>query len=525
MITGSMLIGSNEVTGQSAMVYGINPANGEKLEPGYAGGTQENVDLACALAVDAFDTFRNLPLEKRASFMESVADEIMALGDELVERVMAETGLPQMRVVGERGRTVGQLRLFAQVVRDGLWQGARIDTAMPDREPLPRLDHRMRYVPLGPVAVFGASNFPLAFSVAGGDTTSAFAAGCPVIVKAHSSHPGTSELVGRAVQKAVKDCELPEGVFSMLFGSGREVGSALVKHPAVKAVGFTGSQGGGTALMNLAAARPEPIPVYAEMSSINPVYLLPTALDTKPEAIAEGLVASMLMGAGQFCTSPGLVFGVKGEGLDRFVAKLAEAMPGQGAQTMLSPVIHGSYVEGVAAMESKDAVSTIARSQDGDGPHTCCAALFRISADGFINDHSLREEVFGSCSLVVECDSFEQMIEATRGLEGQLTASVHATENEDVTQVMTLMSLLELKAGRLIWNGFGTGVEVCQSMVHGGPYPATSDSRTTSVGTAAIDRFLRPVCYQNMPDQFLPDAVKVENPQQIVRMNDGKVTV
>lgn len=523
-ISGTMLLGARQVSGTQEPIQAINPATGDKLEPVFGGGTQADVNEACEKAAGAFAAFRNLSNEQRAAFMDSCADNIMALGEELVRRVMDETGLPEARVIGERGRTVGQLRMFGQLLRDGDYQRARIDTALPEREPLPRLDHRLRYIPLGPVAVFGASNFPLAFSVAGGDTASAFAAGCPVIVKAHSSHPGTSELVGRAIQRAVAEHELDEGVFSLLFGSGREVGSALVSHPAVKAVGFTGSEAGGTALMRLAAARPIPIPVYAEMSSINPVFLLPDALDKKGEEIGSALVSSMMMGAGQFCTSPGLIIGVSGPGFDRFVGSARASIEAAAPQTMLSPHIHTAYEQGVSEFASMSELSELARGEAQKTSYECRAALFEVNARDFLANAALRDEVFGSCSLLVRCESADQMFEALDSLRGQLTGSIHATDDEDTALVKRLIEALELKVGRVIWNGFGTGVEVCHAMVHGGPFPATSDGRSTSVGTAAIERFMRPVCYQNIPDRYLPETLGEENALGIHRLVNGELS-
>jgi NADP-dependent aldehyde dehydrogenase len=377
-------------------------------------------------------------------------------------------------------------------------------------------------VPLGPVAVFGPSNFPLAFSVAGGDTASALAAGCPVVVKAHSAHPGTSELVGRALQKAVKACGLPEGVFSLLFGSGREIGQALVADPRIQAVGFTGSRTGGTALMTTAQARPQPIPVYAEMSSINPVFLLPEALKARGTAIAEGFVGSLTMGAGQFCTNPGLVIGVKGADLDGCLDAAGKAVEGSAAQTMLTPGTHQAYQEGVARLAGHAKVRDVARGQQGAGPHDCQAGLFAVSADDFLADETLqREEVFGACSLVVECTSPDDMRRIAGHLEGQLTATLQLDEG-DRDAAKALLPILERKAGRILANGWPTGVEVCHAMVHGGPYPATSDSRTTSVGSAAIHRFLRPVCYQALPEGLLPEALKHGNPLGVSRLVDGK---
>lgn len=503
-LTGQMLIGAARVAGTQSPLFAINPATGAQLEPAFNGGDELQVKKACTLAASAFLTFRQLPAAERADFLETCAQNILDLGDVLVERAMAETGLPRARIEGERARTVNQLRLFAGVVRDGRYQDVRIDPALPAREPLPRSDHRFRKLALGPVAVFCASNFPLAFSVAGGDTASALAAGCPVVVKAHSSHPGTSELVGRALQAAVARCGLPEGVFSLLLGSGRQVGAALVAHPAIKAVGFTGSQAGGTALMAIAARRREPIPVYAEMSSINPVFLLPEALAERAESIGEAHVASMLMGAGQFCTSPGLVIALQGEGLNRYLSRAAAVLASASAQTMLSPGIHAAYMEGVERVSGAAGVQLVARSQSAHGSCQCQGALYKVKAQDFVGNERLVEEVFGSLSLVVECETEAQMFEVLAQLEGQLTGSIHAAEGENTGLVQALIAALELKVGRIIWNGFGTGVEVCNAMVHGGPFPATSDSRTTSVGAAAIERFLRPVCYQNMPSQFLP---------------------
>ncbi|NIC08116.1 aldehyde dehydrogenase (NADP(+)), partial [Billgrantia bachuensis] len=336
-LEGKMLIGQEAVSGSSKPINGVNPATGETLEPTYVGGGKAEVERACELAEAAFVTYRETSLEKRAAFLETAASEIEAIGDALIERAMAETGLPRARLEGERGRTCGQLRLFAAVVRAGEWLDVRLDPALPERQPMPRADLRQRHIGLGPVAVFGASNFPLAFSVAGGDTASALAAGCPVIVKGHSAHPGTSELVGRAVQQAVDKSGLPEGVFSLLFGSGSEIGQALVSDPRIQAVGFTGSRGGGTALMKTAQSRPQPIPVYAEMSSINPVFLLPEALRARGAKIAEGFVASLNMGAGQFCTNPGLVIAVKSPELSAFVEAAGDAVKQSAAQTMLTP--------------------------------------------------------------------------------------------------------------------------------------------------------------------------------------------
>tara|TARA_R110000751_G_scaffold155395_2_gene260628 strand:- start:2167 stop:3741 length:1575 start_codon:yes stop_codon:yes gene_type:complete len=520
-LEGKLLIGQQAISGQQADIQAVNPATGEKLSPAYPGGSKAEVEQACALAEAAFDSYRETGLEARATFLETIAAEIEGIGDELVERAMAETGLPRPRIEGERGRTCGQLRLFASVVRAGEWLDVRIDPAMPDREPLPRADLRQRHIGLGPVAVFGASNFPLAFSVAGGDTASALAAGCPVVVKGHSAHPGTSELVGRAIQRAVAACKLPEGVFSLLFGSGKEIGQALVADPRIQAVGFTGSRSGGTALMATAQARPQPIPVYAEMSSINPVFLLPEALKARGKAIAEGFVGSLNMGAGQFCTNPGLVIAVEGPELDAFVAAAGEAVKGSAGQTMLTPGIHDAYQQGVGRLASHAKVTEVARGQAGETAHPCQAGLFVTQAEAFLSDPALQEEVFGSTSLVIACADAQEVARVAAQLEGQLTITLQMDDG-DLATAKQLLPTLERKAGRILVNGWPTGVEVCHAMVHGGPYPATSDSRTTSVGSAAIFRFLRPVCYQALPEGLLPEAIRDGNPAGVSRLVDGK---
>jgi NADP-dependent aldehyde dehydrogenase len=431
----------------------------------------------------------------------------MALGDELLERAHAESGLPLARLTGERARTVNQLKLFADEVRKGGWQGVRIDPALPDRKPLPRSDLRLRKIPLGPVVVFGASNFPLAFSVAGGDTAAALAAGCPVIVKGHSAHPGTSDLVAQAMTAAVKACRLPEGVFSLLNGNSRALGQGLVAHPHVKAVGFTGSRAGGLALMKIASERPEPIPVYAEMSSINPVVVLPGALSTRAEQMGKDFVASLTMGVGQFCTNPGLVLALEGPGLDTFIASASAALGQVAPAVMLTSGIHAAYEKGVDKLAKHANVTTLARGADKAGLHCGRSALFSIPAEDLIKHPEVTEEVFGASSLVVRCANEQQLKDALEHLEGQLTATLHLTE-QDTALAAGLVPILERKAGRLIANGWPTGVEVSHAMVHGGPFPATSDSRSTSVGTLAIERFLRPVSYQDFPDALLPAALR-----------------
>ncbi|QWD65345.1 aldehyde dehydrogenase (NADP(+)) [Polynucleobacter sp. MWH-Aus1W21] len=520
-IAGNMIIGQDLVKGSKKAIYAVNPATGENLEPAYLGGSAQEVDRACALAEQAFDTYRETDLETRAKFLEQIAANLAANGPAIIERAGLESGLPKARLEGELGRTMNQLKLFAEEVRAGRWLGVKIDTAMPNRTPLPRSDIRLRHIPLGPVVVFGASNFPLAFSVAGGDTASALAAGCPVVVKGHSAHPGTSELVGQVIQAAVKSCGMPEGTFSLLFGSGADIGSALVADPRVKAVGFTGSRSGGVALMKIAAARSEPIPVYAEMSSINPVYLLPEALKNRADAIATGFVNSMLMGSGQFCTNPGLMIVKDAPELDAFISKVADLISVAQPGTMLTPGIHQAFESGVGKLKDNGNVQLLAQAQEVSGPNQCRARLFVTTAQAFLNDHALRDEVFGSNSLVIRCKTEEDIFAITNSLEGQLTATVLMDPSDNKAFIQKLMSILERKVGRILFNGYPTGVEVCHAMVHGGPFPATSDSRTTSVGTEAIWRFLRPVAYQDIPEDLLPSALK-DDGWQVPKFINGK---
>ncbi len=521
-ITGDMLIAGEPVRGSAGTVRAVDPATGQTLEPSFPGGTKADVDRACALAWSAFDAYRETTPEQRARFLETIAEQVLALGDALVERACAESGLPRGRIEGERGRTVGQLRLFASVVRDGGWVEARIDPAQPERQPLARSDLRQRHVALGPVAVFGASNFPLAFSVAGGDTASALAAGCPVVAKAHPAHPGTSELAGRAVAEAVRRCGLHPGVFSLLMDSGIEVGGALVADPRIKAVGFTGSRRGGLALVRIAQGRPEPIPVYAEMSSINPVFLLPAALASRGAAIAGAFVASLTMGAGQFCTNPGLVFAAPGPGLDAFLEAAEAAVRASQPQTMLTPGIHAAYQEGMERLAANPRLKEVARGvAPGEGGYKGQTALFVTDADGFRADEGVQEEVFGAASVLVRCPDVGVMRSLLEEMEGQLTATLQLDEPGDIEAARALLPALERKVGRILVNGWPTGVEVGHAMVHGGPYPSTSDGRTTSVGTLAIRRFLRPVCYQDMPQSLLPPALRDDNPWALWRRMDG----
>ena len=521
-LTGNLLIGQQSVQGANGAIKAVNASTGAAVEPAFGGATLADLDRACALAWSAFDVYRETAPEARAKFLETIAQNILDIGDDLIERCMIESGLPRPRLEGERGRTVGQLRMFADVVRNGDYLGVRIDPPQPERKPLARVDLRLRHIGVGPVAVFGASNFPLAFSVAGGDTASALAAGCPVIAKAHSAHPGTAELVGRAVQKAVKDCGMPEGTFSLLYDSGRDIGQGLIKDNRVKAAGFTGSRGGGTALMKLAAERAEPIPIYAEMSSINPVLLFPAALSNRVDAIARGFVQSLVLGAGQFCTNPGLVLAVDGPDLDKFIEAASAALKETSAQTMLTPGIHKAYEGAVEKAASHAEVQTVARGLEAQGGNQGQAALFVTTADAFRKNLELQDEIFGASSLVVRCPDIAAMRELVESLEGQLTAALQIDE-ADYADARTFVPALERRTGRILVNGFGTGVEVGHAMVHGGPYPSTADGRSTSVGSLAINRFLRPVSYQDLPEALLPDALRTDNPLRLNRRIDGKL--
>ncbi len=475
---------------------------------------------ACGAAEAAFNSYRATDTEARAAFLQRIGEEIVALGDPLIDAACRESGLPRARIEGERGRTVGQLDLFATVLRRGGWMGLRTDPALPHRTPLPRPDLRMRMVPLGPVAVFGASNFPLAFSTAGGDTASALAAGCPVVVKAHPAHPFTGDLVAGAVRAAIAACGMPAGVFGHLVGAGNELGAALVQDPRVAAVGFTGSRAGGLALLRLAATRAVPIPVYAEMSSVNPVILFPQALRGRGAALGAAFVQSLTMGAGQFCTNPGLLLAIEGDGLDAFVDTAAAALERTAAAPMLTGGIHHAYEQGVAALSAHPHVRTVARGQAGEGVAHGQAALFQTDAPSFLADAALGHEVFGASSLLVRCLDETQLVAVLAAAEGQLTATLQMDAG-DTDMAARLLPLLERKAGRILANGWPTGVEVAHAMVHGGPFPATSDGRSTSVGSLAIDRFLRPVCYQNLPAELLPGVLRDGGAGAIPMLLDG----
>ena len=517
-MTGSNFIGGQRSAAGSVRLQSLDARTGEALPQAFAQATPEEVDAAAQAAEAAFAEYNALAPQRRAQFLDAIADQLDALDDTFVATVCRETALPAGRIQGERARTSNQMRLFATVLRRGDYLGARIDRAQPQRQPLPRPDLRQYRTGVGPVAVFGASNFPLAFSTAGGDTAAALAAGCPVVVKAHSGHMATAERVAEAIERAVVATGMPAGVFNMIYGAG--VGEALVRHPAIQAVGFTGSLKGGRALCELAASRPQPIPVFAEMSSINPVLVLPAALQARGEQVARELAGSVVLGCGQFCTNPGLVIGIAGEAFSTFLTALGAHLADQAGQTMLNAGTLRSYSQGVQRLHQHPGVRHLAGAeQAGDQAQ---AQLFQADVSLLLNgDALLQEEVFGPATVAVAVADEAELRRAVQALHGQLTATLIA-EPEDFQRFAALVPVLQRKAGRLLVNGYPTGVEVCDAMVHGGPYPATSDARGTSVGTLAIDRFLRPVCYQDYPDALLPDALKNANPLGLQRLVDGQ---
>lgn len=521
---GGNLIGFGSSGLGGAVFRAFNPATGAQIEPGFASATVEDVERAVQLATEAAPAWARLPGEQRHDFLRLIADNLEARADDLVARAMIETGLPEARLRGEVARTANQLRLYGAEAENGDWLDARIETAQPERQPLPKPDHRSMLRAIGPVVVFGSSNFPFAYSVAGGDTASAFAAGCPVIVKAHPAHPGTSELVGRLILHAVRDSGLPEGTFSLLFDAGFEVGQALVRHPGVKAVGFTGSLKGGRALADLAAARPEPIPVYAEMGSINPVFILPGALAERGAGIVEGLHASATLGVGQFCTNPGLIVLQRSAEAEQFVQALVAKLAATPEGAMLTAGIARNFAANVETRAGQPGVREIAH---GTAKGACGAApvWFETEAAFFVGNHALSEEIFGPSALVVWCKDRAEMMQVARSLEGSLTAALHAGADEAKGQG-DLIETLAAKAGRVILNGYPTGLEVSRAIVHAGPYPATSDGgRSTAVGTRALNRWARLVCYQNFADELLPPELQNGNPLGLRRLVDGEWTI
>jgi NAD-dependent aldehyde dehydrogenases len=516
LLQGRSFLGLTPAVEKGGPFYAIDPATGENLPPAFFSADAADAAAAAELAGRAFPVYRRVPAADRGKFLRVIAENLEALAGEIVARARRETALPEARCRGELARTTGQLRMFAGLIEEGSWCNARIDHGDPARQPLPKPDTRFYLQGLGPVVVFGPANFPLAFGVAGGDTASALAAGCPVVVKAHSSHPGTSELCARAVLRAVQSCGLPDGAFSLLFGSGGELGPALVTHPQIKAVGFTGSEKAGRALFDLAARRPDPIPVFAEMGSLNPVFLLPRALRERGEEIAAGLHGSVTLGAGQFCTKPGLVVTQKGGTAEEFARRFRELMGKTDPAVLLNPGTFDSYRDGLQRL----ADSTGCAAPAEPAPWRAAPAVFQATVADFQRQPALREEIFGPATLLLSAEDRDEVMAFARSLNGHLTSTVHGTE-EDFAEFRELIEILETKTGRLVFNGFPTGVEVCASMNHSGPYPASTDARFTSVGTAAILRFVRPVCYQNCPDSALPPELREDNPLRIWRLVDN----
>ncbi|MBV8863859.1 MAG: aldehyde dehydrogenase (NADP(+)) [Acidobacteriaceae bacterium] len=523
-IHGKNIIGRERSGAGHETFRSYNPRQGAPSGEIFHAASEEEIKRAGDLAGDAAAKLLNLSAEETAAFLDTVQEEILALGEDLLHKADEESALGLERLRGERDRTVNQIKMFSNLVREGSWVDARIDTPQPDRKPVPKPDVRRMLQPLGAVAVFGASNFPLAFSVAGGDTASAFAARNPVIVKAHPAHPGTSELVGDAIARAVEKRSLPSGTFSMLHGMKPEVSIGLVTNPNVKAVAFTGSQRAGRALYNVAAQRPEPIPVFSEMGSVNPVFLLPSVLANHAEAVAEGVYRSVTLGVGQFCTCPGLMFAVEGEGLQKFEDHLAkqteQGIPG----TMLNAAVAKGFGSEFDKAASVPGVRVTIALRESDPQKTeGRPGVLTTEAQTWIKHQELHEEIFGPATVVVRCGSQAELLECASALEGTLTATLHGTP-EEIESSRELLSVLNRKAGRLIANGYPTGVEVGFAMQHGGPYPASTDPRFTSVGAAAIYRFARPLCFQNFPDPALPAELQNANPLRIWRMIDGRLT-
>ncbi|MDF1658961.1 MAG: aldehyde dehydrogenase (NADP(+)) [Verrucomicrobiales bacterium] len=524
-LTGQQLIGNSESADSADTFQGMNPTTGKPLKTRYHEATTAEVDRAVSMADKIFGTFRDLLAERRADFLEAIVEETLALGDEFLELASAETGHPLARCAMERDRALNQARFFEELLREGSWVDARIDRGDSNRQPLPKPDVRSLLQPIGPVAVFGASNFPIAISVLGADTISAFAAGCPVIVKAHPAHPGTCEMAARAIISAAKRMNMPEGVFSLVQGKGNEVGTHLVQHPKILAGAFTGSLKGGRALMDVAAARSVPIPFYAEMGSVNPIFILPGALEENPEGIADGFVNALTLGVGQFCTNPGLALGIQSDQWDQFSALVSERVAKYPPSTMLHEGIHAAYTEGIIGRSENEDLLLLGESDAEADPSACEAAayVFETTQQGLVNDPTLLEELFGPASTLVSCAGVDDMVAIAEKLEGSLSATVHGSE-EDLIKFKPLLKVLQRKAGRLIFNGYPVGIEVCHSMHHGGPYPAASHSFFTSIGTRCIQRFVRPVCYQNWPNSQLPLALQDENPRGVWRMIDGERT-
>lgn len=523
MITGKNYIGNELSAEGSTTFHTFDPKLNLKTDWTFYEATEGEIDAAAQKAKEAFQVYKNFSSDKKAEFLTAIAEEIGALGNPLIETYMKESALPEGRAKGERGRTMGQLKAFAALLREGSWVEATIDPAQPDREPMPRVDIRKMLVPIGPIAVFGASNFPFAFSTAGGDTASALAAGCPVIVKSHPMHAGTGEMIASAITKAAERTGMPDGVFSNLNSSGIEVGKNLVLHPAIKGVGFTGSIKGGTALYKLANEREEPIPVFAEMGSINPVVALPSALSESGGEWAEKYAGSIMLGAGQFCTSPGLILGIKSTALDGFIDKLGTEIEKLEPSCMLHPNIHSNYEKGKQELSGQGGTDTVAAYEAEVAPNVARQKVLTVNGANFLKNPKLHQEVFGPFSVIVRCADAKELEQVLDKLEGQLTGTILGSA-EEVLKHSQIVDALQGRVGRILFNGVPTGVEVCPAMQHGGPFPASTDSRFTSVGMSAIKRWARPVCFQNWPAEALPDALKDANPLGISRIVDGQHT-
>jgi len=517
MITGKNYIGYHQSAKGTKTYKTFNPQLNIENQHVFVEATSEEINKATTLASKAFKTFRAISGEKKAGFLNAIADEILALDDELIQTFCSESGLPEGRAKGERGRTIGQLRMFAELVKDGSWVEASIDTAIPNREPIPKPDLRKMLIPLGTIVVFGASNFPLAYSTAGGDTAAALAAGCPVIVKSHPMHAGTGEMIASAVIKAAQKTGMPDGVFSNLNSSGIEVGVQLVQHPQVKAVGFTGSIRGGRALFDLASKREEPIPVFAEMGSINPVVILPKALNSRGEGLAKTYARSITLGTGQFCTNPGLLLGIKGKSLTSFIQNLSKEIIKIEPSCMLHPNIIGAYENNKQKALAQPEISIVAEYGNDVQTNFARQTITTVEGHTFLKNPTLHQEVFGPYSMVVQCESINELEAIISKLEGQLTGTLIAN-NDEASNYPEIVSAMQNRVGRLIFNGVPTGVEVCPSMNHGGPYPASTDSRFTAVGIHSIKRWVRPFSYQDWPNALLPDELKNENPLGISRL-------
>jgi alpha-ketoglutaric semialdehyde dehydrogenase len=524
MLSGYNRIGNTESGEGSSTLEAFSTIGQKNLPEKFFIATREEMEGAISKAEKAFAVYKDMPSAEKARFLDAIAEEILALGDELIERAMLESGLPESRLRSERGRTTGQLNLFAELLREGSWVEAVIDTGKPERKPLPQADLRKMLVPLGPVAIFGASNFPFAFSTAGGDTASALAAGNPVIVKAHESHLGTNELVASAIIRAAEKTGMPDGVFSFLVGRGPITGLQLVKHPSIKAIGFTGSYTAGMAIYRAAVNdRKVPIPVFAEMSSINPVLILPSKLEKESEALSSQLVASITLGAGQFCTNPGLIFLISDKFSDRFLKSLTQKMAESSPAVMLNESVCRNYYRTRQATAHQKGVIKLWKGEDLQAEYKASSTLLQVDARDFIVNPELQSEIFGPASLVVKCGNEQELTEALQSLHGQLTATVIGESNE-IKKFKNCLDILASKVGRIVFNGVPTGVEVCYAMVHGGPFPATTDARSTSVGADAIKRFTRPICFQDCPPLLIPEALKNENPLKIMRRVNGQFT-